>query len=81
MWEFAKGAGISLVINMATVVGWSYLGPWIPSVVNVLTALLVLGIYGLEERYAFPMGYWSIQLLSILGWLVGIGGLLGMTGL
>ncbi|HYG56514.1 MAG TPA: hypothetical protein VD902_00400 [Symbiobacteriaceae bacterium] len=73
MLEYFKGAGLSLVINVGTMIGWMYLGVWIPSVVNALLALLILGLYGLEDRWAFPGGYWTVQLLCYVVWLSGMG--------
>lgn len=80
MRELAAGGVLSLVVNGLTVVGWLYMGPWWPSVGNVLLVLTVTMIYGLEDRWAFPLGYWAIELLSIAIWLMGVGPLLQRLG-
>lgn len=80
MAEFMKGAGLSFGVNLLTVVGWVYVGIWPPSVGNVLLALLLTGIYGLEDRWAFPIGYWIVELLAIIAWMMGVGGMLQMAG-
>lgn len=80
MLEFFKGALLSLVVNALTIAGWMYIGVWPPSVGNVLLALLLVGIYGLEDKWAFPIGYWVVELLSIIFWLMGVGALLQLGG-
>ncbi len=80
MMEFLKGALLSLVVNTLAVVGWAYMGPLWPSLGNVLLALLLLGIYGLENKWAFPTGYWAVQLVAIVLWVSGIGALLQLAG-
>lgn len=77
MLAFAKGAGLSLLINALTVVGWLYVGMWLPSIANALIALLVAGLWGLDDEWAFPIGYWTVQVLAIVAWLMllGYGGL------
>lgn len=69
MIEFAKGAILSLVINALTVVGWLYIGMWLPSITNALVALLVAGLWGLDDEWAFPIGYWTVQVLAVVAWL------------
>jgi hypothetical protein len=76
---YLKGAGIALVINALTILGWLYIGMWAPSVINVLVALLVVGYYGLEDKWSFPLGYWTIELLSIVLWMTGIGVIMGQA--
>jgi len=44
-----------------------------PAVANVLLALIILGFYGLEDKWAFPLAYWAIQLLAIVLWVTGMG--------
>lgn len=73
MWEYGKGIGAALVVNVLTLVGWMYVGMWLPAVVNAMAALLILGIYGLEDKWAFPLGYWTVQLLAIVVWLSAMG--------
>lgn len=73
MVESLKGAGLAVAANLLTMVGWFYMGLWIPSAANALLALLVLGLYGLEDKWAFPMGYWAVQLLFYVAWLSGMG--------
>lgn len=80
MTEFLKGALLSLAVNVLTVLGWAYIGPWPPSLANVLLALLLTGIYGLEDKWAFPTGYWAVELLAIVAWIVGLGALLQVAG-
>ncbi|HWI52820.1 MAG TPA: hypothetical protein VNT01_11845 [Symbiobacteriaceae bacterium] len=77
MWEFTKGALLSLVVNVLTILGWWYIGMWPPSLGNVTLALLILGFYGLEDQWAFPLGYWTVELLSIIVWLSGMGWAMG----
>jgi hypothetical protein len=76
---YLKGAGIALVINALTILGWLYIGMWAPSVINVLVALLIVGYYGLEDKWSFPLGYWTIELLSIVLWMTGIGVIMGQA--
>jgi hypothetical protein len=76
---YFKGASIALVINALTILGWLYIGMWAPSVINVLVALLVVGYYGLEDKWSFPLGYWTIELLAILLWMTGIGVIMGQA--
>lgn len=73
MLQFLAGAALSLVVNALTILGWYYGGPWVPSAVNVLLALVFLGYYGLEDRWSFPLGYWSVELLAVVAWLSGLG--------
>jgi hypothetical protein len=76
---YLKGAGIALVINALTILGWIYVGMWAPSIINVLVALLVVGYYGLEDKWSFPLGYWTIELLAILLWMAGLGVIMGQA--
>jgi hypothetical protein len=73
MREFAKGVALSLFVNVLTVVGWIYIGMWLPAVANALIALLAVGLWGLEDQWAFPLGYWAVELLSMVVWLSGMG--------
>ncbi len=75
MLQFLYGITASLLINLLTVAGWYVAGPWIPSVINVLLALLILGYYGLEDRWAFPLGYWTVQVVAVAAWISGLGAL------
>jgi len=80
MVEFLKGAVLSVVVNVLTVLGWYSLGPWPTSIANVLLALLIIGIFGLEDKWAFPIGYWTVEVLSITLWMMGVGALLQLVG-
>lgn len=80
MAELVKGGLLSLAVNVLTVVGWLRLGPWWPSVGNVLLVLSITMIYGLEDRWGFPMGYWAVELVFIAIWLLGVGPLVQMLG-
>jgi hypothetical protein len=74
MLQLFLGALASLIVNGLTVAGWYYLqDPLMPSVVNVALALGVLGYFGLEDRWAFPAGYWAVELLCVAFWLQGFG--------
>lgn len=73
MVAYAKGFVLSFLVNALTILGWMYIGMWVPAVVNVGMALLVLGYYGLEEKWAFPAGYWTVQLLAVVAWFTGMG--------
>jgi hypothetical protein len=81
MWNFLKGALpgalLSLVVNVLTILGWIYIGMWPPSLGNVTLALLILGIYGLEDKWAFPLGYWAVELLFVVVWISGMGWAMG----
>ncbi len=79
MANFLKGALLSLVVNGLTVLGWYYLGHWPTSIANVLLALLILGIYGLEDKWAFPIGYWTVEVLSVALWMTGVGALIQLS--
>lgn len=79
MREYLKGLVLGLVVNALTILGWVYVGMWAPSVANVLLALLLLGIYGLEDKFAFPAGYWTVELFSFILWLTGVGGMLNLA--
>lgn len=72
MLQFGLGVLVSLAVNALTVLGWYYGDPWIPSVANVGLALWVLGYYGLEDRWAFPLGYWLVELFAVVLWLTGV---------
>ncbi|MGE5675906.1 MAG: hypothetical protein ACM3XM_18820 [Mycobacterium leprae] len=71
--EFGKGALLSLVVNALTILGWYYLGPWLPAAGNVLLALIVLLVYGLEDQWSLPLGYWAVQLVAFILWIDGLG--------
>lgn len=71
MLQFGLGTLLSLVINTLTILGWYYGNPLVPSVVNVGLALWVLGYYGLEDQWAFPLGYWLVELAAVVLWLSG----------
>lgn len=68
-----KGIALSLVVNVLTILGWLLVGVWPPAIVNALMALLILGIYGLEDKWGFPLGYWVVELLFIVAWIMGLG--------
>lgn len=80
LWLRTYGRGIllSLVVNVLTVLGWFVIGPWPPAIVNVLLALIILGVYGLEDKWAFPLGYWTVQVPVAFLWMASWG-LLGLV--
>ncbi|HEY3367257.1 MAG TPA: hypothetical protein VGK74_19545 [Symbiobacteriaceae bacterium] len=80
MVQYAKGFALSFVVNALTILGWYYIGMWVPAVVNVGLALVILGFYGLEDKWAFPGGYWTVELLSVVLWIDGMGALLQAGG-
>lgn len=77
--EYLKGGLVSLGVNVLTILGWLFIGPWLPAVVNVLLALGILGVYGLDDRWAFPLGYWTVELLAASLWMSSTA-LLGLLG-
>lgn len=79
MRDFLAGVLLSLVVNVLTVLGWYYIGMWLPSLLNVGLALLILGFWGLEDKWAFPGGYWTVQLMAIVLWISGMGLVGGLT--
>ena len=79
MRDFVAGALLSLVVNVLTVLGWYYIGMWLPSLLNVGLALLILGFWGLEDKWAFPGGYWTVQLAAIVLWISGMGFVGGLS--
>lgn len=80
MREYGKGLALGLLINGLTVLGWFYIGPLIPAAANALLALIILGLYGLEEKWAFPFGYWTVELLFVIASIVGMGGIFQLAG-
>jgi len=80
MLQFLKGTVLSLLVNALTVLGWVFIGVWTPAIGNVLLALVIVGIYGLEDRWAFPLGYWAVELLSVVAWFMGLGALIRTVG-
>ncbi|MHB9144994.1 MAG: hypothetical protein ACYC5Y_06620 [Symbiobacteriia bacterium] len=74
---FGQGALVSLLVNVLTVLGWLVLGPWPPAIANVLLALIILGVYGLDDKWAFPLGYWTIEVPAAFLWMASWG-LLGL---
>lgn len=77
---FLKGVLVSVLVNLLTLAGWLFLGPWVPAVLNVALALVILGVYGLENRWAFPLGYWAVELPVAFAWIASVG-LLGLINL
>jgi hypothetical protein len=73
MKQYLLGAVAAILVNLLTVLGWMTIGPFFPAAANALVALAVAGIWGLEDKWAFPMGYWTVQLLVIVFWLTGMG--------
>lgn len=71
MLELMKGALLALVVNILTIIGWLFLGPWVTSVANVLLALILTGIYGLEDKWGFVLSYWFVQLTVFALWIMG----------
>jgi|GEM_PF-6594122 len=78
--QFLRGMLASLLVNVLTIVAWLFLGAWPPAVVNVALALVILGVYGLENQWAFPLGYWTVELVAAFLWVAGIN-LLGLINL
>jgi hypothetical protein len=72
VWAYLKGVALSLFVNVLTIVGWFYVGMWLPAIANALIALLVVGLWGLEDQWAFPLGYWTVELLAMVFWLTGM---------
>lgn len=70
--QFLQGVLASLVVNALTIVGWWFLSAWPPAIANVALALVIVGVYGLEDRWAFPLGYWAVELVVAFLWLAGI---------
>ena len=80
MLDYGKGLVLGILINGLTVVGWLYIGPLIPAGANALLALIILGLYGLEDKWAFPFGYWTVELLFVVTAMMGVGGLVKSAG-
>ncbi len=70
--EFLKGLTVAVLINVATIVGWWLVGPWLPAAFAAGTALVVTGVYGLNDRWPFVGGYWAGQLVFVILWLAGM---------
>lgn len=77
MSQAFKGIALSLVVNALTLLGWILVGVWPPAIVNALMAILILGIYGLDDKWGFPLGYWVVELLFIVAWIMGLGTMVG----